>query len=216
MAKKRTRKEKEYERHKKEILDAARKVFAEKSFEKATISEIAEEADFSVGTLYNHFESKKALFDELINSQIIEIQPRFEEIYEKFENPIEKLEQQLKMIAEYLPNKMDLLKLWVDTTGLPVSSDIESIPSGFRDFYKKSFLKTISTFAEAISQNLIIMIDPYYLAIAFHGIVMSFINAYVEDPDKHPLEQTMEDVKKIFFKSILTSKARLNTKKKKK
>jgi len=216
MAKKRSRKEKELDRHKKEIIDAARKVFANKGFEKATISEIAEEADFSVGTLYNHFESKKALFDELINSQIVEIRQRFEHIYDKIENPIERLEHQLEMIVEYLPNKMDLLKLWVDTTGLPISSKIEGLPCGFKDFHEKSFQNTINTFADAISQNLIVMIDPYYLAIAFDGIILSFVHAYVEDPEKHPLKQTMEDVKKIFFNSILTPKARLSNNKKKK
>ena len=215
MAKKQSRKEKEYERHKEEILSAARSVFAKKGFEKASISEIAKEADFSVGTLYNFFESKKALFDALLNSQVVTIAEQLEEIHNKYENPIERILQQLDGVVKLFIEKMDLLKLWYDIMGMPLSHNLESLPKGVREIEKQSFQRMVDNFSEAISQNLIIMIDPFYLAIAFQGIIYSFIAAYVEDPEKHPLEQTLEDAKTIFFKSILTPKARLNNQKKK-
>lgn len=52
------------------MLDAALAVFAEKGYEGATLDEIAEQAEFGKGTLYNYFPGGKeailfALFDEL-------------------------------------------------------------------------------------------------------------------------------------------------------
>jgi AcrR family transcriptional regulator len=49
------------------IMDIALEVFAEKTFQGASISMIAERAKISKGLLYNYFESKEALLKEIIN-----------------------------------------------------------------------------------------------------------------------------------------------------
>lgn len=61
-----SRKEREKYFRKTEILNAALKVFAEKGFENAKLEEIAAEAEFGKGTLYNYFENKEELYKELV------------------------------------------------------------------------------------------------------------------------------------------------------
>jgi AcrR family transcriptional regulator len=56
------RKERERLARRREIVQAARIVFAEKGFDKATLEEIAERAEFGKGTLYNYFDNKESLF----------------------------------------------------------------------------------------------------------------------------------------------------------
>ena len=48
-----------------EILDAARRVFAERGFKGTTIADIAEAAGIALGTIYLYFPSKDAVFEEL-------------------------------------------------------------------------------------------------------------------------------------------------------
>ena len=62
--KKPTRRERQAELLKKEILEAALEVFKEYGYEKATTKKIAERAEVSEGTLYNYFENKR---DILLN-----------------------------------------------------------------------------------------------------------------------------------------------------
>jgi TetR/AcrR family transcriptional regulator, repressor of fatR-cypB operon len=55
------------------MLLAARAVFAEKGFRRATLDEVAERAEFGKGTLYNYFEGGKeamlmAIFDEIFEA----------------------------------------------------------------------------------------------------------------------------------------------------
>ncbi len=50
------------------IMDAAIEVFAEKTFQGASVSMIAKEAGISKGLLYNYFESKEALLKEIIKN----------------------------------------------------------------------------------------------------------------------------------------------------
>ncbi len=54
-----SRREREKLTRRSEILSAARSVFAEKGYSKATLDEIAQRSEFGKGTLYNYFEGGK-------------------------------------------------------------------------------------------------------------------------------------------------------------
>lgn len=60
------RREREHETHRLSILAAAERVFAEKGFADASIAEIAHEAQFSVGSIYNFFHGKKELGEAVV------------------------------------------------------------------------------------------------------------------------------------------------------
>ncbi len=59
------RREREKQKRRQEILDAAKKVFAGRGFKGATIEEIAAEAELSTGTLYLYFKSKDEIYFSL-------------------------------------------------------------------------------------------------------------------------------------------------------
>jgi len=52
------------------ILNAALKVFSQKGINEATIENIAKEAEVGKGTVYEYFESKKSLFQEMIKFSV--------------------------------------------------------------------------------------------------------------------------------------------------
>ena len=59
----------EKEQRRGEILAAAKKVFARKGFHGTTIAEIAKTAQLSYGSIYWYFDSKDALFHELMETE---------------------------------------------------------------------------------------------------------------------------------------------------
>ena len=67
------KKRKEYitKERRQQILDAAREVFTERGFARATTAEIARTAGIAEGTIYNYFGSKRDLFTELVKSHIL-------------------------------------------------------------------------------------------------------------------------------------------------
>jgi len=75
MKKKPTRKERDYLRHKSEIIETAEELFAEEGYYNVTMDMIAENSEYSKGSLYNYFESKEVLFFEILNNktEILEI-----------------------------------------------------------------------------------------------------------------------------------------------
>jgi AcrR family transcriptional regulator len=61
--------DREKEERRNEILAAAKKVFAGKGYHATTIAEIAKTAQLSYGSIYWYFDSKDALFHELMESE---------------------------------------------------------------------------------------------------------------------------------------------------
>lgn len=66
-----SRKEREKLQRKKEILAAATNLFAKKGYRETTLEDIAAEAEFGTGTLYNYIASKEDIFRNILK-QLIE------------------------------------------------------------------------------------------------------------------------------------------------
>jgi AcrR family transcriptional regulator len=62
-----------------EIIAAARKVFAAKGYDGATLDEIAAEAEFAKGTLYGYFDGKRDLFLKMVEEGFDEVADLFNE-----------------------------------------------------------------------------------------------------------------------------------------
>lgn len=73
------------------ILDAAMEVFSEKGFHPATIDEIAERAGVGKGTIYSYFDSKVALFQELLEEILETTYQRTKERVANSEGTLSKL-----------------------------------------------------------------------------------------------------------------------------
>lgn len=68
------RRERERQMRRREILGAARRVFAERGYEHATLDEIAGSAEFAKGSLYNYFGSKEELFREVVFGAVEDVE----------------------------------------------------------------------------------------------------------------------------------------------
>jgi AcrR family transcriptional regulator len=63
-----------------QVLDAAEEVFGQKGFHEATLKEVAELAEFSVGSLYSFFEGKDELFRQIFIRRGDEFMPALGEL----------------------------------------------------------------------------------------------------------------------------------------
>ncbi|HOO47402.1 MAG TPA: TetR/AcrR family transcriptional regulator, partial [Deltaproteobacteria bacterium] len=61
-----TRRERERQMQRQEMLDTALDLFSQKGYHNVTMHEIANKAEFAVGTLYKFFKNKEDLYSALI------------------------------------------------------------------------------------------------------------------------------------------------------
>jgi TetR/AcrR family transcriptional regulator len=77
----RARREREKEERRQSILQAARDVFFEHGFHRATMDEVAEQAEVSKGTVYLYFESKETILAHLLLEGLDELLEKLEDAY---------------------------------------------------------------------------------------------------------------------------------------
>ena len=112
-----SRKERERLRHRQEILDKALKLFTEQGFHNVSMQQIAEVSEFAVGTLYNFFESKEALFDELTRSCGERIINTLMAIMDAPGTEVDRLTQFIRYAPDLLEEHAAFIKLYVSELG---------------------------------------------------------------------------------------------------
>ena len=67
----------DYEATHKKILDCGKNIFKTQGFEKANLRAICKAAGVTTGAFYGHFEDKEALFSELVEPIVNQIQSSY-------------------------------------------------------------------------------------------------------------------------------------------
>lgn len=75
-----SRKELQRERTRNDILDAALEVFQQVGYEQCTMEEIATQAGFSTGALYNYFKNKQDIFNSATKRVFDDLVSQFDEV----------------------------------------------------------------------------------------------------------------------------------------
>ncbi|MEO1771974.1 TetR family transcriptional regulator [Candidatus Enterococcus ferrettii] len=63
------------------IVEAALKLFGQRGFSKVSIKQIAQQANVSQVTIYNHFENKEILVEEIVNGLMGKVMKAADEVY---------------------------------------------------------------------------------------------------------------------------------------
>ena len=107
-----SRKEREYQVRREEILRAAEKIFAQNGFYNSTVAEIAKESEFAIGTLYQFFTNK----EELYYTMMIE---KFDLLYKTLQVKVsenntclEKLSCLVEEVLSFIEQHVDFFKIF--------------------------------------------------------------------------------------------------------
>ncbi len=161
-----SRKDRERERHRLEILEAAERVFARDGYHGTTVESIAKEAEFAVGTIYNFFKSK----DDLYASVIYRIGDEFMEEMERdvltCKDPSEAIGAVFDLRVKLDARHGDFFRLFFE--GGPKGSD--EIHAKMRPFFEK-YVEVLRGLVErGVREGVFNEIDPYFVAFMIHGV----------------------------------------------
>lgn len=94
-----------------DIIKAATRVFSEHGFDGAKMESIAKEAGIGKGTIYEYFESKERLFEEILKFSIEEFRHGLKESMEQGDTIEEKLRNCSRYNTEFLNSHMDIVQI---------------------------------------------------------------------------------------------------------
>ncbi len=95
-----------------EILEAARRVFARRGFDGATVDEIAEAAGVAKGTVYLYFPSKREIYLEALRQGISRLVEEMKRNVAAAPAPLDKLRAFIETRVRYAEEHRDLVKIY--------------------------------------------------------------------------------------------------------
>ena len=202
--KKLSRKEREYRRHRQEILEAALELFSQNGFHNVSMNEIAQKAEFAVGTMYKFFENKEDLYKALVLEQADKFHRTLTAAIEGPGDEIEKIRNYTRVKGEVFTANVQMIRLhFAETRG--ASFNVRAgLDSEIRERYGH-FLETLaSVFASGMEKKRFKKIaDPYHLAVAIDSLTNAFLFLWLEAPDRHPYPENPDVILDILFKGLV-------------
>jgi len=169
------RKERERDLRRQEILNAAQNVFVKEGYFNATMAQIASEAEFGVGTLYQFFPSKQGLFAEVILRGVGGFMQGLKDVLATSSL----WQEQLKFFVEYKLNWVDkrpeFQRLVMEIFYAPIPDITPQIIEKFKDFHVENLQILQDIFTQANKEGY--TFDPDLMSIA----TMGTLNAIASD-----------------------------------
>ncbi len=197
------RRERERLRRREELLAAALELFSEKGYYKVSMNEIAERAEFAVGTLYTFFENKEDLYKALIMAKVAEYHRTLKEALDGKKDVPSILCDYVAAKAAFFAGDIATLRLYfAETRG--ASYNIKAgLDRDIRNLYDEVVAKLASVLSAGVKKKMFRKIDPFHMAVALDGMTNAFLFNWLEDPDRHPYEGSIAIAMDVFFRGVL-------------
>ncbi len=202
------RKERERERRRQQIIVAAKRVFSAKGFNKATMEDIAKEAELSPGTIYIYFKNKDELYASLSLRILKHLNIRLEHVRkESYSNHDERIGSLKKALYDvYAFDPLILINMFHLQSSETLKSLSPELLDEIKDLSRSSLGTMADIFEEGIEHGAFIDEHPVALAdilwAMFSGIVLWEESKRIIDEEKDYLKPTLEAAFEIFRQGI--------------
>lgn len=201
-----TRREREKLRQRQEMLAAALDLFSSKGYRNVSMHEIAERAEFAIGTLYKFFRSKEDLYQALIVEQCEKFHYGLTQAIEGPVEEAEKLRNFVRAKGELVRANIAMIRLYLAETQGARLDVIAGLDPLIRERYEE-FLHTLAgIFERGMKKKRFKRIAaPYHLALALDSVTNAFLLRWIEDPDGYPFPEDPDVILNIFFQGLIES-----------
>lgn len=183
-----SRKEREFLRHRAEILDSALDLFSKKGFHNVTMQEIAKESEFSVGTLYKFFANKEDLYKALIDEKSSEFHYALSEAIDGHADELGSIKAFVETHIRLFMENLKFVRLYLAETRGASFNIGAGLDETLRKKHVRILNKLANVFERGIRKKRFKRFDPYLLAVALEGITHAFLVQYLDDPEEHPFD----------------------------
>jgi AcrR family transcriptional regulator len=163
------------------LLDAAERVFAAKGYAGATMKEIAEAAEFSVGALYNFFPGKEGLFAAVMSRRNVEFTVIFAEALAGEAPARTRLRKMVDVICDYYLEQREFMRLFQQAIGrvwLNIKASFNE--ENYRQ-YEEVMAMEAAVFRAGIASGEMRDGDPDMMAAVFAGAVQAYLARRILD-----------------------------------
>ena len=197
-----SRKDRERERHRKEILSAAERIFARKGYQGTAVEEIAKEAEFAVGTIYKFFKGKEELYAQAAEGLFQEFMGQFETRVLSLEDPEEAIAALIELRLTHSEEHRKFLRVFFETSLGSRVDPVRVVPAHVARIYDGYLEAVRGLFERGIAQGTFDEADPLYLSLCLEGIINAFVAYWSRNEPAEPLAVRIAKMKREFLGRI--------------
>lgn len=193
-----SRRDREQLRHRAEILAGAEAVFAQKGFHNATMEDIAQKAEFAIGSLYKHFKSKESIFQAVFEERLLSFLEGIEGIVGSPEPFDQKLDQVLEFWADFGERNLSLLRIF---HAFQETSDWhkEDLRKCIKPNMERYFLALRRLAAQGVAEGRLLDLEPSDLAAFFIGTFQAFFIGVMKGSGTEGLKSKLVTVRSLLL-----------------
>ena len=187
-----------------EMLEAALDLFSEKGYHNVSMHEIAERAEFAIGTLYKFFRNKEDLYKDLVLEQSETYHAALARAMEAPDDEVERLRSFVRTKGELFRGNLPFIRLYLaESRGM--SFNIKAgLDEKVRKGHRESLQRLASIFEAGIERGRFKRIaDPFHLAVALDSAVNAFLLLWLDAPGSHPYPEDPDAILDIFFRGLV-------------
>ncbi len=198
------RREREKLRQRQEIVATALDLFSQKGYHNVSMHEIAEKAEFAIGTLYKFFQNKEDLYKTLVLERCDDFAAGLCRAMEQSDDEVEKLRHYVRFRSDRFRNNLPFVRLFLaESRGIGFN-----LKAGLDDEVRKRYYDILErlavVFASGIDKKRFRKIaDPYYLAVALDSVLDASLLLWLDAPERHPYPEDPDALLDIFFKGLI-------------
>lgn len=199
-----SRRQHERQRHRDEIVDAAMKLFSEKGFHHVSMQEIAAEAEFATGTIYNFFDSKEALYREIMDEVANNVLSLVTPILEGNADEKDKIAGFIGASVRVFRENSAAIRLFLRANQGPLTQ-IGTTHFSETAVKVHDALQTRlrQVYAAGVRKGTFRALDPRVVSLALDAALRAIVFSVAEDTEESALEQRVAHIEDLFFRGIL-------------
>jgi AcrR family transcriptional regulator len=181
-----------------QILDAARVIFSQKGYYRATVDDIIALADTGKGTVYNYFLNKEQLFYTLIKETYVPFENGLDKIHRDEREPLDKIQAVIALFLSFYLKNAELWRVMMhEVRGFGYNGP-QSLTPEQRDKYHAHFTSSIGAITgilkEGMQKGVIKACNADQAAHwLFSMIVMSVFHKFVSEEDVEQKAKAIAD-----------------------
>jgi AcrR family transcriptional regulator len=185
-----------------QILDAAKQVFADAGYHGASINAIIERAQIARGTFYLYFESKAAVFDSILDQAMADLRGRLRRIDVSDPSappPQVQLREQVASTVGYVVGDRALAALLLQSAHPPEAEGTERLDQ----FYGEVRQLIVSAIEQGTAIGLVRKCQPELVAGALLGMVRGVIEAMMRSESPPSVDDVVNEVIAVGLRGVL-------------
>ena len=194
--------ERQKSERRRQIIEAAKAVFADAGYHGASIHAIIERAQIARGTFYLYFESKAAVFDSILDEAMRHLRGLIKRIDVETPNavpPQQQLREQVIATLEYIVQDRSLATLLMSAGHTPDAEAAERLDQFFaevRDLLERAM-------ESGMEIGLLRKVDPQLAAAAMLGMFRGVVEQLINQAHLPPIESVVAEVLMIALRGVL-------------